>query len=163
MAAFANTHSGDVYLRQTSTLKADPLTGQGVPRYVTFTYTHPSGDDGTGTINLGILPAGLIRIYPDNSRLVTSQHGTSATISIGYAAYVDAVTGLTVAASTAALHSAGASGAGALDLALGAPADGATGLEVNTRDGLTIIATMASGPIEAADTIVLRLDIAKVG
>jgi hypothetical protein len=41
------------------------------------------------------------------------------------------------------------------------PADGATGLETNSRDGLTIIATMASGPIEAADTIVLRLSIIK--
>lgn len=158
MAAFANTHVSDQYTRQTGPLKADPLDGGGIVHRAYFNYTQPSGDDGTGTISLGYLPAGLIRIIPDNSRLVTTQFGTSATISIGYAAYVDGVTGATVSASTAALHSAGAAGAGALDVALGAPADGAKGLEVNTRDGLLIIATIASGPIEAADTISLGLE-----
>lgn len=163
MAAFSNTHNSAVYDRQTGVLKADPLDGAGQVKRAYFTYTQPTGDNGTGTIQLGVLPAGLLRILPDNSRLVTSQFGASATISIGYAAYVSGTTGLTVSASTAALHSAGAAGAGALDVALGAPADGSKGLELNSRDGVTIIATIASGDIEAADTIGLGLEYVVIG
>lgn len=161
MAAFANTHVSDKYTRQTGTLKADPLD-IGDVRESFSTYTHPTGDDGTGTIIMDQLQSGLIRIKPDLSRLVTSQHGTSATISIGYAAYTNSA-GAAVSASTAALHSVGASGAGALDLALGAPADGATGLVLDSRDGVNIIATIASGPIEAGDTIALSLIITRIG
>jgi len=156
MAAFSNAHATDVYTRQTGVLKSDPMAMGVQFKPDSGVYTHPTGDDGTGTILLLQLPAGLVRIYPDNSRLVTSQFGSAATISIGHAAYVDAATGLPVSASTAALHSAGAAGSGALDTALGAPAAGV--LELNSRDGVNIIATIASGNIEAADTIRIMLE-----
>src|SRR5690242_15790977 len=163
MAAFTGTYTSTTYARQVGVLKADPQNGGGADlKRLFFDYTHPSGDDGTGTITLGRTPAGLIVIDPDLSRLVTTQFGTSATISIGFAAYVNSA-GATVSASTAALHSAGAAGAGALDVALGAPADGATGLVLDSRDGVDIIATIASGPIEAADTIALKLVISQIG
>lgn len=163
MAAFTNAHNSDQYTRMIGVGKADPLDGAGQVRRLYFNYLQPSGDDGTGTINLGITPGGLIRIIPDNSRIVTTQFGTSATISIGTAAYVSATTGLTVAAVPAALYSVGAAGSGALDVALTLPADGAKGLELNSRDGVIITATIATGNIEATDTISLGLEVVVIG
>lgn len=160
MAAFTNAHSSPQYDRMTGAAKADPLDGGGVQKVVELTYTQPTGDDGTGLINLGVLPAGIIRVYPDNSRLVTTQFGASATISIGWAAYVDNL-GATQSASAAGFHSVGAAGAGALDVALALPAAGVK--EFNSRDGVVVTATIASGNIEAADTIWLKFELTVVG
>jgi len=112
-------------------------------------YTHALGA-GTGEIDLVALPAGRVIILPDLSRLVTSQFGSSATISLGYRAHTDE-DGEAVTAVANALHNAGAAGSGALDTALGAPADGM--LELVSQKGIDIYATVASGNIENGDTI----------
>lgn len=154
MAAFAGSPlNSSLYARQVGTLKADAIEVEGALQSADFLYTHAAGA-GTGEINLLQLPAGHIRVYPDLSRLVTSQTGTSSTIDIGHRAYVDWL-GVTQVDDDNSLHDNGASGAGALDTALALPAAGF--IDYNTRDGVVIYASIDSGDLEDADTIYLHL------
>ncbi len=81
---------------------------------------------------------------------MTTQFGASAVLDIGYRAHTKA-DGTAVNASAAALHNDAAVGAGAVDLALALPAAGY--LELDSREGINIFATVASGDIEDTDTI----------
>lgn len=126
----------------------------------TYTHTAAAGS-GTGEINLIVLPPGKLRIYPDSSRLVTSQFGAAATISLGFRAYRQP-DGTVVAENAAAFVSAGAAGAGALDIAWVLPAVGF--LEVNVDGpGLILFATIAAGNIDATDTIDGWADFTRIG
>ena len=105
---------------------------------------------GTGTINLVKLPPGRVRIFPDLSRLVTSAITATGTISIGYAAYTKE-NGTAVNALTTAFVNAGAAGAGALDSAFVLPAVGY--LDLDSKDGIVLTATVATADMRIGDTI----------
>lgn len=109
---------------------------------------------GVGTIGDVIrlikLPGGRLTIYPDLSRLVTTDHGGTATTSIGLDAYTNSA-GSAVAATPTALGSAVDTSGAAVDAALTLPAAGF--LQVDSQDGVTVIATNAGSAIPNAGTV----------
>ena len=114
-------------------------------------YTHTATEgSGTGEVDLILLPPGRLRIYPDLSRIVTTQFGASADLHLGYRAYTEPDGDAVVEDDNAFLDNADAGG-GALDEAWVLPAVGY--LEVNTKEGLQIFAMIDAGNIEADDTI----------
>ena len=115
-----------------------------------FTHTQSGVGNIGDVINLIELPAGRINIYPDLSRLVTTDHGGTATLSIGTAAYVNSA-GTTVAAAATALGSAVDVSGAAVDAALTLPAAGI--LSIDSRNGVVVNATNAASAIPDAGTI----------
>ena len=152
MTAFTGTPTGSTeYNKQVSGARATADKVGSKLMISQFHYTHlAAAGAGTGTINLVVLPPGKITIYPDLSRLVTSQFASAATISLGTRLYTNE-SGTDVAESAASLTSAAAAGSGALDQAFVLPAIGF--VDYDTQYGLTIFATIASGNIETDDTI----------
>lgn len=117
-------------------------------------YVHASANGaGTGTVKLGMLPAGRIFIIPQLCRLVTTQFAANADIHIGYAAHTD-LSGATVSADDNAFYDNGDAGGGVLDVALTLPVEG---LELNSREGIVIEAMIDTGNIETDDTISLMM------
>lgn len=112
-------------------------------------YTHAAGA-GTGVVKLVRLPAGKLIVFPDLSRLVTSQFAANADIHIGYAAYTK-LDGTTGAADDNAFLDNGDAGGGALDTALTLPAGGMQVLE--SASGIDIEAMIDTANIENDDTI----------
>ena len=156
MAAFTGTPlNSDLYARQIGTLKADAIEVEGSLQSADYLYTHgATPGNGTGEVNLFRLPAGHIRVYPDLGRLVTTQTGASSTIDVGHRAYVDWL-GVTQVEDDNSLHDNGASGSGALDVALALPAAGY--IDYNSRDGIDVFFSIDSGDIELNDTVYLHV------
>lgn len=102
-----------------------------------------------GTITCLRLPPGRIRIFPYESRWQSANMVANATVSVGYDAYTDA-NGAAVAANAVALLANTASGAGAVNTALAAPANG--GLLIDSQSGVTITATVATANTVANQT-----------
>lgn len=156
MTAFSGTPAATA--RYTSQIapytKANALDIAGVMQMAfSGTYTHALGA-GTGEVNLLVLPAGKIRVYPDLSRLVTTQFATSAVLDIGHRAYVGS-DGVTVVEDAADLHNDADVNGAAFDGALTLPAAGYR--DFDSQDGVVIFATIASGNIEDDDTIELHV------
>lgn len=157
MAAFTGTPIGaPTYALQIGPKKAMAKDAQAQHQYVTSgVYTHAAAaGSGTGEINLFTLPSGRVRVLTDLSRIVTTQFGAAATLSLGHRAYVG-TDGVTVVESAALFGSALAAGGGALDAALTIPAAGYH--DFDSLDGVTLFGTVASGNIEATDTVELHL------
>ena len=76
------------------TTKAEARDVRGKLRMANFDHTRPTAAGaGDGEINLVQLEPGRIRIYPELSRIVTSQFGASAVLSIGTRAFKAPVLG----------------------------------------------------------------------
>lgn len=119
-----------------------------------FEYTHAAAAGaGTGEINLITLPAGSILIYPALSSFgVSVAWAASSTVQFGTRAYVN-TSGTTVAAVTGALSAAVAVGAATVaTTAMTVPANGQA-LKINSSNGVTIFATVASGNITVGGTL----------
>lgn len=126
--------------------------GLQIKRFKQYVHTSTEGS-GTGTVYLGMLPAGRIYIIPQLSRLVTSQFAANADIHIGYGAHTD-LSGTAVNADDNAFLDNGDAGGAALDTALTLPVEG---LELNSKEGIRIEAMIDTGNIEADDTISLTI------
>jgi hypothetical protein len=113
-------------------------------------YVHSSGN-GDGQVNMFKLPPGRIRIYPHLSRIVTSQMGGGAVVSVGYRAY-KREDGTNVNASANEWANNLAAGSGAQDVAF---TNGVVGTQniYDSSDGIEVYATIASGNIRDNDTI----------
>jgi hypothetical protein len=126
---------------------ADEAGGLTIARWAQ--YTHAAGA-GTGEINLIVLPPGRILIFPDLSRIVTTQFAASADLHLGFRAYTENDGDAVSEDDNAFLNDADAGG-GALDSAWVLPA---IGYQVfDTRGGLIIYAMVDAGNIEDNDTI----------
>lgn len=137
--------------------KANAREVSGPLEVAKFTYTATAA--GQGVAQMGSLPPGKVRVFPDHSRLIAPDGANAAsTVDVGYAAYVDSA-GATQAASGAAFGAAVAYGAGAIDAAFTLPAapadyDAVFGLaitiEIKTADiaiGETITVYVAYAPL----------------
>lgn len=119
-----------------------------------FEYTHTTtAGAGTGEVNLITLPAGSILIYPALSSFgVSVAWAAGSTVQFGTRAYVN-TSGTTVAASVGALSAAVAVGAATVaTTAMTVPANGQA-LKINSQNGVTIYATIASGNITTTGTL----------
>lgn len=131
-------------------MPASDETPRGI-RYIGSRWIHTATEgSGTGEVNLFQLPPGRFQLIGSNSRLVTSIFAASATIAIGNRAYTNSDTGASVAEASGAFLAATAANPSAVDAALGVVADNT---EFITTTGITVFATVASGNIEAGDTI----------
>ncbi len=72
MAAFTGTPTSSLqYADQLTSQMVDPVIGIGKLQVGSFKYTHTAGA-GTGAINLIELPGGLLRVFVDLCRIVSS-------------------------------------------------------------------------------------------
>jgi hypothetical protein len=120
-------------------------------------YTHASGS-GDGEVNLLVLPPGRVRVWGALSRLLVDELDTSATVALGYRAYVGQ-DGETVVQDEDALVAATAADSGGVSAALDAT-DGvgeAEYYEFDSLSGVTIFATVESGDIDNDEKIELAL------
>jgi len=151
MAAFTGTPTGSLqYNDQQTAQMADPVIGRGKLEVMPFKYTHTATEgSGTGEVNLVTLPPGLIRVFVDLCRMVTSAFATSADIHVGHRAHVT-MAGAAVAVDDNSLLD-NADAASGVDLAFGLPAVGF--LDFDSDVGVVLYSLIDAGNIEAADTI----------
>lgn len=105
---------------------------------------------GTGTVSLVKLPPGRVRVFPDLSRVVTTQFEANSDLHLGYAAYTKEDGSAGTADDNAFLDNADAGG-GALDQAWTLPAIGY--LDLDSQDGIVIQAMIDTGDMALTDTL----------
>ena len=159
MAAFTGTPTSSTqYAAQVGGSSVAKIPGgdlHGILHRSYFSYTHlAAAGAGTGEVNLVTLPPGRIRIFAHDSRLITSQTAASATMDVGYRAYTEP-DGDSIAEDDNAFEDNRDVATAATDAVLEFAGDGTTDdpTVFNTRDGLTIFASVDSGNIETDDTI----------
>lgn len=154
MAAFTGSPvSSTQYSNEIATNRSidvgNSVQGLRIKHFATYTHLAANGA-GTGTVYLGMLPAGRIKILPYLSHLVTTAFAANADIHIGYGAHTG-LDGVAVVADDNAFLDNGDAGGGALNTALNLPAAGF--LELNSKEGIRIEAMIDTGNIETDDTI----------
>lgn len=155
--AFTGSPTGSTqYNQQTGVTAGGAYGGEAAGKLKSsiFEYTHASAAGaGTGEINLIVLPAGNILVYPALSSWgVSVAWAASSTAQFGTRAYVN-TSGTTVAASTGALSAAVAVGAATVaTTAMTVPANGQV-LKLNSQNGVTVFCTVASGNITVGGTL----------
>lgn len=127
-------------------------------RYVFEATRAVQGDAGSLT-KLLKLPAGKLRII--GGWLKNSALGSSRTLSLGNAAYVNKAGTAVVAAAASILAAYDASGAVDAYKVFG-DAD-TMGVDFETRDGLVVEATVAGGTHDAGETLVGWIDVMHIG
>lgn len=143
--------------------KALALFSEGVVRVASMEaiYTHAAAQGaGTGELNLFQLPAGKIRVFPDQSWVVTSQYALNADLHIGFRSYTEPEGTVVAEDDNAFLDNADVGGA-ALDQALTLPATGF--LDINSRNPVTIYAMIDTGNIETGDTLWVYMAYTRIG
>lgn len=125
--------------------------GGGVSDNLVFNFTQgaAAGDAGS-TADLVQLPPGLVRVFLSNSHIEWTAFGAARVLDIGYAAYVQPDGTAVVADDNAFDDNIDVSSAG--NAALGSDVAALSGkmMEFNSRDGVTLFATVAGGTIPAA-------------
>lgn len=155
--AFTGSPTGSTqYNQQTAVTQGGAYGGEAAGKLKSsiFEYTHTAAAGaGTGEVNLITLPAGSILIYPALSSFgVSVAWAASSTVQFGTRAYTN-TSGTTVAAVTGALSAAVAVGAATVaTTAMTVPANGQV-LKINSQNGVTIFATIASGNITVGGTL----------
>lgn len=129
----------------------DPSEHSGKKRASYFSFTQSGAGDADSTIVLAKLPAGRLRIVLDETRIANSALGSGRTLNIGLQAYTSK-DGSAVAADDDALK-AGVAAASAATAAISAAAGADPTVFVNSRDGVTIEATVKGGTIPDAATL----------
>ena len=148
--AFADQES-PTYADQTDEPLQSAKGGAELIIFETETYTHSAGAS-TGEINLCVLPAGKITVFPFLSSVVTTAFASNADLHIGYRAYTEA-DGDTVVEDDNAFADNLDAGGGALNIVLSA-----TGaLQFDTPSGLHVFGMVDTGNIEDDDTIKLYI------
>ncbi len=107
--------------------------------------------DATSTVSLVILPKGRNRIYLRDCIIAFSAFGAARTLDIGYAAYTDRDGNAVAAAPAAFVDDLDVSAAGTSSFA--GEVGGEESFLFESRDSVTIIATVAGGTIPAAATL----------
>lgn len=129
-----------------------PVFEHGVLRYRNFTFTQVGAGDIGSTVDLMTIPNGDVRLVFPLSRIRWSAFGAARTLDIGYKAYTDLLTNLPVVAAPAAFDDdIDVSAAG--NAALGSDATEPKTPRFESKDGLTIYATVAGGTIPAGATL----------
>lgn len=162
MAAFTGTPvKAPTYTLQTNGNKASTFLVEGARKFATSgLYTHAAAAGaGTGAIDLIKLPHGKIRLFTDDSRVVTSAFAAGADLHIGYRAYT-AADGSAVVEDDNAFGDNLDAGGGALDAALDLPAVGYH--DFDSKDGVVLFAMIDTGNIETGDTIELFVEYASL-
>ena len=120
-------------------------------RMATANYTSDTAE--TGTIKMIRLPAGVVRVYPWLSRILTSQFAATSDLHIGYAAYTNSA-GTAVAGDDNAFADNLDVGGGPINQVWPLPATG-TSLytEFDSQTGIDIEILIDTANIESADTI----------
>jgi hypothetical protein len=158
MADFEGTPaSASPYADQAGSDKANSVESGGLMKRARISYTHELGA-GTGEINLTTLPAGQVIIY-DNSKMITSSFGTSATMDVGYRFHIDEVGAEVDADPVAFVEDFDAETGGEVDFSAKL-VDGY--MELNSKFGITMFATVADGDIEDDDTIMGYISFARM-
>lgn len=134
MAAFAPLHAAE-WLQFVSVPPQYPHSYKWGGKLHGFSASLTFTGAGTGTAKMFRLPAGKLRIFPDQSRVVCPVGTATADLHIGYASYVNEA-GTTVAASANAFADNLDVGGGALDQAWPLPAVGY--LDVHSQRGIDI-------------------------
>ena len=149
MAAFTPSPTSSLqYADQLTAQMVDRVIGGGVVEEWSFKYAHTVGA-GTGEINLIKLPAGLIRVNVDKSRIVSSAMVATADLHIGYRAHTN-MDGTAVAEDDNAFADNLDAGS-AIDQAWVLPAVGF--LDLDSEDGVVIFVLIDTANIEDTDTI----------
>lgn len=150
------TRSGAVFALQGAAVTGKAPTQLPIPGFPgrfynvsPFYYDQVTVAETALTINFLLLPPGKIEIYPTLSRLIADQGVATADLSLGHPAYVDAATGLTVAADLVKWASAIDVGGAAQDVAWA----GTDPQAFNTAAGLTIQGLYAVANIDADDEV----------
>lgn len=145
--AFADQES-PTYADQTDEPLQSAKGAAGLEMFESETYTHAAGA-GTGEINLCVLPAGEIVVFPALSYVVSSQYAANSDVHVGFRAYVDPSTGSTVSEDDNAFADNLDAGGGALNIVMST-----TGaLQFNTPAGLHVYSLVDTGNIEDDDTL----------
>lgn len=120
----------------------------GPMHYARFEYTHAAGA-GTGEIDLVMLPAGNIKVWPSLCRIDATQMVLNATMDIGHRAYTQP-DGTVVAEDDAEFLNDAAVGAGVVGSAFLLPTAPTV---YSTNSGLEVFASIDTANIEDGDTI----------
>ncbi len=151
MAAFTGTPTSSLqYADQLTAQMADPVIGIGKLQVGSFKYTHTAGA-GTGAINLIELPGGLLRVFVDLCRIVSSAMVTTADLHIGYRAHTK-MDGTAVVEDDNAFEDNADAGS-AIDKVWTLPAVGFLDLDSDGNPGPVIFVTIDTANIEDTDTI----------
>ena len=139
------------YTNQTANpvVVADSIDLGGRVNFANLTFTQSGAGDAGSSVALIELPPGKIRILGGLSRLFVSALGAARVMKIGYDAYTDQ-SGTSVAADDDALD-ASVDVSAKVDFALGTASKGT--LQLDSRDGIVIRATVTGGTIPDAATI----------
>lgn len=161
MAAFTGTPAGSTQYNAVNGVTTGGIFSTDVSgklKVAVFEYVHPTAAGaGTGEMNIVTLPPGPVIVFPQLSVWgVSVAWAAASTCSIGHRAYTQP-DGTVVAASAAFFVSAVAVGAAVVaDTAFALPA-AASGLggfvRFNSRSGVTLFCTVASGNIAIAGTL----------
>lgn len=151
MANFTGTPRGSLqYDDQQTAQMADPVIGRGKLECMPFKYTHTATEGaGVGEINIVTLPAGLIRVFSDLSRIVSSAMVSTANLSIGYRAHTK-MDGTAVVEDDNAFENDADAGS-AIDKVWTLPAVGF--LDLDSENGVVLFVEIDTANIEDTDTI----------
>lgn len=129
---------------------ANPDQGGSI-RYLPVTFTQSGAGDASSTVDLAFLPAGRVRVIGPLCTLDISAFGASRTLDIGWTAYTD-LDGAAVAADADGLDD-GLDVSSASAVPLGTVVGDGDTYMFESRDGVTLQATVLGGTIPDAATI----------